>query len=210
MVLDSPVGETPDVGKLAGIILAAGESRRMGTPKVLLQLEGRTFVEVISSRMRDAGIRRVVVVVGAGWDRIREQVNRRDAEWVLNERYERGQLSSLWRGLEAIHDEVGVVMTLVDHPLVRTETYEHLINEFRTSSQDIVIPTINGRRGHPIVFGAEKIPRFLEAPLDIGARWVLGRQDVRVREVSVDDPGVRVDIDTPEDYGKLTRASGGS
>jgi molybdenum cofactor cytidylyltransferase len=210
MVLDSPGGETPDVGNLVGLILAAGESRRMGTPKVLLQLEGRTFVEVISSRMREAGIRRVMVVVGAGWDRIREQVNRRDAEWVLNEHYERGQLSSLWCGLEEIHDEVGVVMTLVDHPLVKTETYGHLIKEFMKNRQAIIIPTINGRRGHPIVFGAEQIPRFLEAPLDVGARWVLGRQDVRVCEVSVDDPGVRADIDTPEDYGRLTRARGSS
>ncbi len=185
---------------LGGIILAAGESRRMGTPKMLLRVEGRSFVEVIAGRMREAGVGRVLVVVGAGWDRIDGRVHPEGVEWVLNEDYERGQLSSLWCGLGAMRDESGALMTLVDHPLVKAETYQNLIKQFKKNRQCIVIPTYHGRRGHPILFGSEHFSEFLNAPLDVGARWVLRSGGVPVLEVPVEDPGVRADIDTPGDY----------
>jgi len=194
--------------RIGGIILAAGESRRMGTPKILLRFEGCPFVEVIANRMREAGIERIVAVVGAGWDQIRDQVYFEGIEWVLNEDYVRGQLSSLWCGLEALGSEDGALMTLVDHPIVEAGTYSHLITEFKKHQQDIVIPTYRGKRGHPAVFGSGLFPKFFEAPLDVGARWVFRSKGVRIREVAVDDPGVRADIDTPEDYGRLVGGSG--
>lgn len=193
---------------LAGIILAAGESRRMGTPKALLELEGRTFLEVIYHRMRRAGIPRVLAVVGAGRERIQEQVRTAGLEWVVNEDYGRGQLSSLWCALGVVGDADGAMMTLVDHPLVRAETYTRLIENFKKDPERIVVPTVRDKRGHPIVFGSLHFGTFLEAPLDVGARWVLTGGRAGVREVEVGDPGIRADIDTPEQYGRLGGGSG--
>lgn len=188
----------------AGIILAAGESRRMGSPKALLRWRGRTFLEIISERMHEAGIRRRVAVVGADRERILKEVRAGGIEWIVNEDYGRGQLSSLWCGLEAVGDAPGAVMTLVDHPLVLTQTYRRLIDELRKSPESIVVPTVDSKRGHPIVFGARHFGRFLSAPLRVGARSVLAGGGVPVREVPVDDPGIRANIDTPEDYRRLT------
>ncbi|MCK4546859.1 MAG: nucleotidyltransferase family protein [Candidatus Eisenbacteria sp.] len=186
--------------KFAGIILAAGESSRMGTPKALLEFEGRTFVRIICERMREAGIGKVVAVIGAGKEEIQREADPGDIEWAVNEDYRRGQLSSLWCGLEAIRGAEGAVMTLVDHPVVEAATYRSLIEAFKQTPEHIVIPTVGGRRGHPIVFGAGHFCRFLEAPLDVGARWVVSGGVVPVREIPVKDEGVRADIDTPEDY----------
>jgi molybdenum cofactor cytidylyltransferase len=179
----------------------------MGTPKALLQLGGRPFLDIICSRMHEAGVQRTVAVIGAHGNQVRDGSCSEDLEWVVNEEYQRGQLSSLWCGLDAVRGEDGALVTLVDHPLVRVETYRDLILEFSKNPKAIVVPVIQGRRGHPIIFAREHFQQFFEAPLDIGARWVIGSGRIPVHEVAVSDSGIRADIDNRDEYDRWIRES---
>ena len=186
---------------LAGLILAAGESRRMGSPKALLTLEGETFLDRLIGRFRGL-CSEVVVILGAEADRIRSGIARgSDVSFVVNENYQLGQLSSLQCGLRAVAGgNAGVLFTLVDHPNVQAGTLTRLVEEPLAL---IAVPRYRGRRGHPVCFSASLAREFLELPPGSQAKAVMAAHADEVRFVDVDDPGVTQDIDTPEDYQQL-------
>lgn len=186
---------------LSAIVLAAGESARMGTPKALLSLAGGTFLSVICGRLAEAGLRTVVVVLGAFQERVREGGVPPGVRVAVNEAWRDGQLSSLQCGLRALPSGAdGALVTLVDHPLVEASTYAGM-REAAEISPGLILVAEHGRRGgHPVVFPRAVFGELLSAPQDGGARAVLRRDPARVRRVPFDDPGIVADIDTPEDY----------
>ena len=123
---------------------------------------------------------------------------------------ETGQLGSIKHGIEAIvnHPVDAALIWPVDQPHVSVGTVERLVEEFRVGGSAIVIPTCEGRRGHPAVFGRDTFQELLAAPLDVGARAVVRARPERVREVPVADPAALHDIDTPQAYQDLVRRSG--
>ncbi|HZO83086.1 MAG TPA: nucleotidyltransferase family protein [Candidatus Binataceae bacterium] len=183
-----------------GILLAAGESRRMGYPKPLLEVGGRTFLATIAQAMLEA-VGRLVVVVGAHADAVRRAVPADSRIAVAeNTEYQRGQLSSIKAGLRAIgRDAAGALIHLADHPMVRPATFKAVIEEHRQSRRPIVIARYCGRRGHPVLFARELFAELEAAPEDQGARVVVAADPQRVAYVEVDDPGVVMDLDTPEE-----------
>ena len=191
---------------ISGILLAAGESRRMGSPKALLAYQGQTFLERICTAFFDAGVDELIVVLGAWEDRLRPALPRHPAlRTVVNPHYAQGQLSSLVCGLGALSpDSAAAVVNLVDHPLVRPETIAALMASFRTDPLPIIIATHQGERGHPVLFSRRVYAELLAAPLDKGAKTVVRKDPARVRQVPLDDPGIVADIDTPQDYGRWT------
>ena len=191
---------------ISGILLAAGESRRMGSPKALLAYQGQTFLERICTAFFDAGVEELVVVLGAWEDRLRPALPRHPAlRTVVNPHYAQGQLSSLVCGLGALSgDSAAAVVNLVDHPLVRPETIAALMASFRTDPLPIIIATHQGKRGHPVLFSRQVYAELLAAPLDKGAKTVVRKDPARVRHVPLDDPGIVADIDTPQDYRRWT------
>ena len=191
---------------ISGILLAAGESRRMGSPKALLAYQGQTFLERICTAFFDAGVEELVVVLGAWEDRLRPALPRHPAlRTVVNPHYAQGQLSSLVCGLGALSpDSAAAVVNLVDHPLVRPETIAALMASFRTAPLPIIIATHQGKRGHPVLFSRQVYAELLAAPLDKGAKTVVRKDPARVRHVPLDDPGIVADIDTPQDYRRWT------
>ncbi len=194
---------------ISGILLAAGESRRMGSPKALLAYQGQTFLERICTAFFDAGVEELVVVLGAWEDRLRPALPRHPAlRTVVNPHYAQGQLSSLVCGLGALSpDSAAAVVNLVDHPLVRPETIAALMASFRTDPLPIIIATHQGQRGHPVLFSRQVYAELLAAPLDKGAKTVVRKDPARVRHVPLDDPGIVADIDTPQDYRRWTGLS---
>lgn len=188
---------------LSAIVLAAGESARMGAPKALLSLTGGTFLSVICGRLAEAGLRAVVIVLGAFEERVREGGVPPGARVAVNEAWRDGQLSSLQCGLRALPPGAdGALVTLVDHPLVEASTYAGM-REAAEISPGLILVAEHGRRGgHPVVFPRAVFGELLSAPQDGGARAVLRRDPARVRRVPFDDPGIVADIDTPEDYKK--------
>jgi molybdenum cofactor cytidylyltransferase len=186
---------------VAGIILAAGESRRMGSPKALLEFRGATFADALVSVLSPF-CDPVVVVTGAHDREIRAGM-RSQACIVYNPGYAGGQLTSLQAGLRALPAGIGrVLVTLVDHPAVSSSTVARLLEP----DAPFVIPRYNGKRGHPIVFDASLIPEFLALAPDRSARDVRDRYAAGIAQVDVNDPGVISDIDDPEAYRRLLQA----
>ena len=187
----------------AGLILAAGESSRMGSPKALLEFRGETFIDRLI-RCFSAYCSPVIVVLGHEPEVIRAGVRSPlQAVFVLNMDYERGQFSSMQCGLRAVPEDAdGVVFTPVDHPNVEGATVAKLIE----SGALIAIPQYLGRHGHPVLFSRSLIPEFLALPPDSQARAVTQRHANEIRYFDVADRGILDDIDDPEAYHRLLQA----
>jgi molybdenum cofactor cytidylyltransferase len=186
--------------QIEGILLAAGESRRMGYPKPLLRVGDESFLSrSINSILKV--VPRLIIVLGAHHERIRPTIPA-DSRIVVvdNPRWRAGQLSSLKAGLGALSpDAAGALVHLADHPLVLDLTFGRVVAEFARQPGAIVIARYSGRRGHPLIFSRRAFAELLEAPEDQGARAVVNSDPSRVVYVDVDDPGVNLDLDTPAD-----------
>ncbi len=190
---------------IAGLILAAGESSRMGADKALLRYHGRTFLEAILQTLRDAGIDRVVVVLGHHAEEIQGALNLEGVLVVINRDYRQGQTSSLQAGLNALSGEEfeGVVLSLVDHPAVPAEVVRQLIAAFHQSGAPVVLPTYEGRRGHPVVIARTLFQELSALKPGEGANGVIRKYRDATRFVQVKDRSILLDVDDPETYRRL-------
>ena len=190
----------------AGLILAAGESRRMGFPKALLDYRGATFLDTLIGLFAQR-CSPVIVTLGAAAEEIRARAAR-PAEFVLNPDYARGQLSSMQCGLRAVPPEAdGVLFTLVDHPAVSRNTIDALLAPGVSQDDALLrVPRYRGRRGHPVWFSRELTPEFLALPESGAARDVVRLHAGRTAFLDLDDPGIVADIDDPAAYRSLIGA----
>ena len=190
---------------IAAIVLAAGKSSRMGEPKALLNFRGHTFLERIIQTIDSSPIDMTIVVVGHDHELIEKRV---DLPFVVhNPDYELGMVTSLQRGIRALPSSaVGVMVFLVDHPTVKQETIELILSRFDPAR--ILLPVHNGKRGHPVVFPRSIFDELLALPPTAGANVVVRNQPGRVLEVKVQDPGILLDVDTREEFERLTTDRG--
>lgn len=189
---------------IAGIILAAGASSRMGTPKALLDYRGETFVGRLI-RVLGACCQPVIVVLGYHADVMREQVPAA-ARVVINPDPSRGQLSSLQTGLAALPADVGGFAFIpVDSPAVAEDTVAALARAFEQRKPEtlFVIPRQSGKRGHPVFATRSVAAEFLALPPTAEAREVVHAHVDRTEYVDVDDSGIFTDVDDPEAYRQL-------
>ncbi|HEX4210904.1 MAG TPA: nucleotidyltransferase family protein [Candidatus Binataceae bacterium] len=186
--------------RIEGLLLAAGESRRMGYPKPLLKVGGVTFLAKSAAAMLEV-TERLIVVLGAKGERIAAALpHDRRILTVYNPNYTLGQLSSLQAGLEQVGPQAAaVIVHLADHPLVSAATFHLLVADYERSHWPIVITRYRGRRGHPVLFDRSIFSELIEAPQDQGARIVVNAEPARVGYVDVEDAGTVLDLDTPED-----------
>jgi molybdenum cofactor cytidylyltransferase len=185
-----------------GIILAAGASRRMGTPKALLEFRGQTFIDGLTGAFAQH-CNTVVIVVGEHGKAIRTGMRLRDrAVFVENPSPEKGQLASLQCGLRAVPEGAsGILFMPVDYPAVRPETIGSLIE--RSGEAAFVVPEYRGRHGHPVLFRPEIAAEFLALPVDSSARHIVHRYRNNTLYLDVADPGIVRDIDDPAAYREL-------
>jgi len=191
--------------KLAGLILAAGTSSRMGTPKPLLEWQGETFLDRLIGRLTPH-CSPVIVVLGHQAAEVRDRARRAgEATFVINPGYRQGQLSSLQCGLRALPAEADAVLfTLVDLPAVEAATIARLAGQTPSlAPPGLLIPRHQGRRGHPVGCSRELIAELLALPADSQAKVVVHRHLERACYVDVDDPGILRDVDDPEAYQAL-------
>jgi molybdenum cofactor cytidylyltransferase len=189
---------------IAGIILAAGASSRMGTPKALLDYRGETFVGRLV-RVLGVSCKPVVVVLGYHADVLKREVPAA-ATIVVNPDPSRGQLSSLQTALGALPAEAdGFAFIPVDSPAVAEDTVAKLTRAFeqRKPSTLFVIPRQSGKRGHPVVAARSIAAEFLALPPTAEARDVVHAHVDRTEYVDVDDAGIFTDVDDPEAYRRL-------
>jgi len=198
-----------------GVILAAGESTRMGSDKALLPwppvaggvpFSGETFVSA-TIRALSSFTDQVVVVVGSNEPNLAPAVYAAGASLVRNPAPELGQFSSLRVGLQEVLNlgRDAAMITLVDRPPASAAALDKLRAAFETASSEVwaVVPEYKGRHGHPILVGREMIEAFLKAPETATARDVEHQQQPHVAYVPVDDPHVAMNVNTPEDYAAL-------
>ena len=188
---------------IAAVVLAAGESSRMGRPKALLPIDSQTFIEKIVAALRRSQAARVIVVLGHDAEAMRARIERLPVEILINPNYKAGQLSSLQAAVRRLQtDEAcdGMLVHLVDHPYIDPVLVDELIRRFYESKKLIVVPCCEGRRGHPVIFSRRLFAELLDAPLDQGAKTVVHAHRDETLEVETDQEGITVDIDTPELY----------
>lgn len=203
----------------AGVILAAGDSSRMGRDKALLpwppiaagqSSSSETFLSAAIRSLSEA-TEFVLVVVGKNEAALAPIIYAQGASLVVNPDPSRGQFSSLQVGLHEVlnHGRDAAMVTLVDRPPVGTATIQTLRDAFEAADQNIwaVVPEFSGKHGHPYLVGREMMEAFFRVPATSVARDVEHAHQEHIQYVSVEDPLVALNINTPEDYtGLLARS----
>jgi len=188
--------------RIAAIVLAAGKSERMGRPKALLPFRGTTFLENILETVKRSAIDETVVVVGHHADTILGAIQ--IAHPITNPDYEKGMTTSIQAGIREVASDVdGAMLFLVDHPIVEPTTIDTLIGHFRPGC--IVLPTYRGRRGHPVLFSRTVMEEIIDLPPSVGANTIVWKDPFRIIEVALEDAGITIDIDTPEQFETFQR-----
>ena len=179
----------------------------MGRPKALLPYREGTFLEHLIAVTRHPRIGVTRVVLGAGAEMIRSLAKLDPSTVVLNPDWEKGQLSSIWAGVRSLDgvETDGMVLCPVDHPLVSVRLVSDLIEHFYAKERAIVLPTYNGRRGHPAIFSRTLFAELLAAPESEGARAVVWAHADDIWEVPTDEEGVVLNLNDPD---MLKRALG--
>jgi CTP:molybdopterin cytidylyltransferase MocA len=205
-----------DVGMvIPAIVLAAGKSTRMGRAKATMPLAAETFLSRIVRTFASAGISDIVVVIGHEADRIRASFAQSGAvaRFVSNPHYERGQLSSLQTGLNAIDAPgvAGALVMLVDVPLVSSVTVRAVVERYQLTHAPIVRPTRGTEHGHPVLIDRSLFEPLLRADPEAGAKDIVRAHASAAGDLEIDDEGAFFDIDTMEVYQRVvaTRLNGG-
>jgi molybdenum cofactor cytidylyltransferase len=191
-------------GLVAGVVLAAGTSSRLGQPKQLLTYGGRSLVRRAVEVGLAAGLAPLVVVTGAHAKDVERELRGLPVQLVHNEVYRVGQSTSVRAGVDALPaDAEAVVMLLVDMPGVDEQVVQALVAAWQTTGAPLVRPTFDGRPGNPVLFAASLFPEMLALEGDEGGRPILQRHAESVHLVPTTQPGVLVDVDTWDAYARL-------
>jgi molybdenum cofactor cytidylyltransferase len=196
-----PAAKVPPGPRIAALLLAAGQSRRMGGPnKLLAEIDGVPMVVRTAQRLLSSRARPIVAVLGNQADAVDAALGRLPVERVRNPSFAEGLSTSLKTGLAALPDDIdGLVVCLGDMPLVAGRDLDRLIGAFNPlEGRAIVVPTRRGKRGNPVLWAKRFIPEMAELAGDVGAKHLIGEHAELVAEVEMDNDSVLVDIDTPD------------
>ncbi len=195
-------GRLPEL-PIVPLVLAAGDSRRMGFPKALLRLGPATFVDVILDGIGRLPLARPVVIVGKHATLIQPHLVGRDLRVALNPHPEQGQISSLQLALRNAGTFRACLVWPVDQPAIREETVRRLIGLFDDSGAAAAMPRCRGKRGHPALFGTRLCQELLALPVDHSPKELIRSYEKDTAFLETDDPGTVEDIDTPAEFEAL-------
>jgi molybdenum cofactor cytidylyltransferase len=186
----------------AGILLAAGESRRFGQPKQLLEWRGQTFIQAVARAGLAAGLDPLIVVTGSDAEQVEQALVDLPVQIVRNREWRVGQSSSIRAGLEALPNETGAAIFLLsDQPQVTPTIMRALVEQHATDLAPILAPLILDRRGNPVLFDRVTFPDLLKLKGDVGGRAIFSKYTVAY--LPWHDDSLLLDVDTPEMYQRL-------
>ena len=186
---------------IGAVVLMAGQSNRMGDEnKLLLKLGKQTIASHCLSNLKQAGIEKILVVTGYQSDALHQEIEAYGVESIHNDRYPEGMGTSisLAFGHPTVSDWTGALVVLGDMPLIEVSTLERLHSESLAYPNQIIVPTINQRRGQPVIFPSSFFDRLQQCKGDVGGKWILQTHPNRVHNVDVSDQGVLLDVDSSE------------
>lgn len=185
------------------IILAAGESRRMGFPKMLLPFEGTTMLETVIRNVSKSAVEKVLVVLGADRDEIEKLDIKVPVAYCFNENFREGMLSSVICGFRNLPEDFKAVLVFQgDQPLITPGVINKVIDEYRLSGKGIVIPVYERKRGHPVLIDRKYKNEIEKLDTREGLRSLAYHFSGDVKEVVTDDESILKDFDTYEEYEK--------
>lgn len=203
--IDSMAGSGKNV---TGIILAAGTASRMGKTKQLLPFKGKTLLGRVIQNAGESVLNDIIVVLGHDADEIMRTIDFSGTTIVLNPSYAAGQSTSLIKGLETVSLDCDAAMFLLgDQPLITAPVINRLIHAFNTANAPIVVPYCRGIRGNPVIIARPLFHRLTSLTADIGARVLFDEFHASILRVAVSDEAVLIDVDTMEDYDRLSDPS---
>jgi molybdenum cofactor cytidylyltransferase len=186
---------------ISAILLAAGQSKRMGKLKQLMPFGKSTIVEQAVDNLLGSAVDEVIVVVGYKAEDVMKAIVVKPIKLVINPDYKQGMGTSIIAGLKSVQSRTqGVMLALGDQPLVNSQTINRLIEEFYNHDKGIAVPTYQDRRGHPIIFAMKYKEQLLKLSGDVGGRQIIEDHPDDVLEVAVDSKSVIADFDTTDDY----------
>jgi len=190
--------------KFAGIILAAGGSRRMGQPKLMLSWHGAPLVRWVARTALAAGCSPVIVVTGADPEKVESSLANLPVVFAHNAEWQQGQSTSVRVGVQMLPEDVDAAMIMLgDQPQIPLDVLQSLINTYlaETPPPPIVAIASGGRRGNPVLFDKALFPVLTTLEGDAGARTIFSRFPVQL--IPFDDTNLLLDVDSPEDYHHL-------
>lgn len=199
---------SPHAPLISGLVLAAGVSRRMGSPKQDIVMAGRPMLDYVANTFLASRLGGIVVVVrpGLAW---RPRKDKR-LRVITNPHYAEGLSGSLRLGLKSISPQsLAVVVGLGDKPLLLPSTIEEIVAAYEGTKSRVVIPTHKGRRGNPILFDKSLFEPMMRLSGDTGAKPVIEQNERDVLELQVEDEGILIDVNTPADVRKAERILAG-
>lgn len=186
---------------ITGIVLAAGESKRMGRPKQLLSFGGSTILEHVVQNLLRSRIDEVILVLGHESGPIKARFEGAPIRMAVNPEYREGMSTSITCGIrEASADSGAFLIALGDQPLVRSEVVDQLVSAYESSGKGIVVPTHGGLAGHPVIFELKYRDALLSLTGDKGGKSIVEAHPEDVQHVEVETASVVYDIDKWEDY----------
>jgi molybdenum cofactor cytidylyltransferase len=190
---------------ISAILLAAGESNRMGQPKQLLPFGQSTIVERTIDNLLNSAVSETIVVLGYRDEEIRKTIAGKPVKLAMNPDYQQGMSTSIIAGLKQVDKRArAVLIALSDQPFVDSQTINSLVEAFIANKRGIIIPVYQGRRGNPVIFAIKYKGELLNLKGDVGGREIIKLHPDDVLEVAVNCEGVLLDIDTMENYTPLT------
>jgi molybdenum cofactor cytidylyltransferase len=189
---------------ISAIILAAGESRRMGFPKMLLVINGRPMLENVIINVCGSDVDHTLVVLGAEKKALEEIADKLHVKHCYNDNYREGMLSSVKCGISNLSSDTEAVLVFQgDQPFINSDIINKVIKGYRSSGKGIVVPVHDKRRGHPLMIDKKYFKEIeMLSALD-GLHSLPHKFSQDVLEVGSDDPGILRDFDTYEEYNKV-------
>ncbi len=183
------------------VVLGAGESKRIGEPKLLLPCGDKTMIETVIEKTLESRVDKTLVVLGSNWRKIGRIVKAYDVQVAVNLRFREGMLSSVQRGISALpRSSRAAVIVLADQPALSARVIDRLMDAYARGKKGLVVPVYRKKRGHPLLIDLKYRQEIGQLDPRIGLRQLIQRHPEDLLEVKVSNPAVLNDIDTVQDY----------